>query len=346
MRSRFRVYLLVAVLAGVAAAAGCFSASSAISARVVGAGYEKSNHRAAGGAITAAPGAGLHEVSMAIDSTAALSAQERIVLKQKAHEILAKDGRLDLAKKKVVFSQTRSYLLAKCAQLNNGGKEGAILLERFFSWDFTNYVRLPDVTPVERRKAKAIFNISYVALKKFVNRSFTDTPPALRERISHRVGQYMQAEFGSACDYYHPQLLYPDSHVPSLGQIIAQLKRDPFSRFNATAFASTAASLRAKGISKITRHDLTSGFIWSQAQSLDATIGVILRKYFHGNDAARARVCRPYPRKLLQQSQAFGVKQFQKAQKRDREMMNPFYNSSLFPTGRQILKGSGVSEPQ
>jgi hypothetical protein len=300
-----------------------------------------------GQAVVHKKGSGLHEVSLAIDSVPKLTASEREGLKKVAGTILAQYGPLPLAKRRVVFRQTQRYLMGLAGQTSGGGKEGERLLLETFANDFGQYVRLPAVTAQQRSAAAAMFQNAYAAVSKLISHTFTDTPPAIRRRLITETGYDLENIFRDACNYYQPAMLYPSRHAPSVRDLYNSLVDDPFASSNQKAFSNTAAMLNAKGVTRKSKNVLVQQFISSQAseEALSAQ-SALMKGYFNGWQwrALPSGVYGMMPASLEQQWKVFESRQNARWQKRYKEETDPAVNGGLYPTGSQILAGSGVKE--
>jgi hypothetical protein len=285
---------------------------------------------------------GIREVKLAIDSVEGLTEAERANLLWIAAKILLKCGGLDEAKRKIVFRQMRRYLVGQVAG-GGGGREEAKLLEAFFKYDFTTFVELPDVTNAQKHAAATLFQRCFVAMRAYVDQTYTDTPKRVRAQLVAKVGESLSKLAHGACDYFNPQMLYPDSSIPSVKSLEEAFRRYPFAYLNAKAFAQTGKTIAGGNISTATKKDVISGYVWSQHTMVMQRASEILQKYFHGDDFALFTAgAGRYPSSLVKKWDALGQKRVQAAIRRQNALSNRKLYAGLLPTARQVLAGSGV----
>ncbi len=288
---------------------------------------------------------GLHEVWLAVHSVQGLSLAEQRALVRIAGRILKPYHGLDAAKRRVVFAQSRPYLMQMVDETHGGGQEGAELLEKTFFYNFSAYARLPDVTRGQRHRTAVIFKRCYAAVKAYVQKTYTDTPANVRRQIEAAVGRDLEQLFASTCDYYHPQLLYVDKTLPSIGRLTAAIESNPFANQNSRAFAATALTLENKQVSKLTKQDAVSVYVSMQGQQVAFEAGIVLRKYFQGDNVALFLASADQvPPALAKQWTTFGQALVAKATARQAALQNRTLYKGLVPTGQRILRGSGVQQ--
>ncbi len=290
---------------------------------------------------------GLREVYLAIDAVTNLTAVERRKLHAIAGSALKRSGSLPLSKRKVAFQQTRRCLAALASQANGGGKEGAKLVEETFAYDFGMFVKSPAVTWQQRRAAAAMFQEGYAAIEALIDRTFTDTPPAIRTRIVAATGKILEGDFRNVCNYYFPPLLYPDRRIPSMHALYRALARDSFVALNPKAFSTTAVMLGTKGISKKAQSGLVQEFITQEANSEAFSVQSILqRKFFNGPQwkALPPGMYGALPVALQREWNALQARLARRWRRKYQEQTDSSVNGGLYPIGKQILKGSGVKE--
>ena len=287
---------------------------------------------------------GLHEISLALQSAGAFTQSQRRVLERIAGQVLSKYGPLSESKLKVAYAQTREYVLWRMNGDSKPSAKSFKLFSQFFKYDLAAFVRLPSVNKSQLRRAAAIFRVCYEAMRRFVDETYTDTPKAIKARLAARVGRYMRKAFArDACNYFDPQMLYPNHGLPSLKHLVKEFKAYPFAYLNPRAFAPTQRLSASNDVSKVTKRIMVSQYVTIQSSRVEQRVQEILMKYFHGNDYALfAAGAGRYPGRLVEEWNALGEARFAREARRMKLLMGRTLYSGLLPRSRNVFVGSGV----
>ncbi len=293
-----------------------------------------------------ASGSGLRPVTLAIDSIRGLPMGTKRRLAEDAAAAIRRYGPMPPSKQRVAFSQTRRYLNTLLEEVRGGGPAGLKLLRKMFGWNFANFMRLPALTRRELADAHSIGKRAAAAIGPFVGATFVDTPPALRKRLAAAAQHQLGEQLRTFCDYYQVGTLYPSHHLPSVAGLVKDFMAMPLASAGHTAFASVRELIREKSVPQRNRLMLERQFISVQAASVAGEAMALLgQKYFSARLPAAASAFRNCPQGLQRRWIAFGNLQAARAQKRWQEATDPNFDSALYPTAAQFLKGSGIKRP-
>jgi hypothetical protein len=287
--------------------------------------------------------AGLREVARAIESIPRLTPVARHILRDSAAAVLRKYGPMSAAKRLVVYQQTRQYLSKQAPQFMGGGDEGYRLLGQVFGWAFTNYVRRPDVSAADRVAAATFFRRLKRVERTVILRTYKDTPKRLRLRLADMVARKLKLLQHSWPDYYS-FALYPREPVLTATDMYARLSSRRWAAGNGHAFAAFGGPL-IEAENKTSKQHARSTFpmflqlqLWSQS----STLKFFLIQHFLVDKLGSPFVYHNMPESLFFAIQRFRAKVGARAEIKWKELTDPAYHANLYPTGRSILKGSGI----
>lgn len=264
-------------------------------------------------------------------------------LLKSARQVLERYGPLSPAKRRLVYRQTRRCLLTPMAQFSDGGVDGYKLWGSVFKWQFTNYVRLPDVSASQRKTASAIFRRVIRAERMLIERTYTGTPPRLRKELVARVSGVLASLVHDWPDYYSIGILYPPASAPTTKELYLALCSDGEVAADERAFTSVKALLGARHhVARKNTISLESEVLDAQTIAQVSNVRFLLMRRFSGWDQGAVRIYRNMPGSLQRRLQEFHVKMVALQRRRWREETDPAFDSGLYPTGAKILKGSGL----
>jgi hypothetical protein len=210
----------------------------------------------------------LSRFSQTIAKESRLTDTRRSLLIGAARETLSQYGDLGVDKQKRAGEDLKAYLDDVLPGKESYSDSQFAVVMQSFKWSLGNYARLEPISDQDRQRAYARVTAVGQAMKEYVDKVYTDTPPDVRQEIIDRVAGSLEAVKTRSGNYFYPAYLYPAASSVDTDSIVANLSQQPLTPTYAKRFARVASLLADNSLTEESRKFQRDSFIANEAFSM------------------------------------------------------------------------------